>query len=551
VRHLLARVVGAAGFCLTLVGPELHAAQSGQAVVLVYNSLLPESRDVANHYAAVRGVPSDQVIGLSLPEGETMTRAEYRDTLENPLLAFLQQKGLLVYPAPLSDALTNGLKPAQCKVRYAVLCFGVPLRIAEDVSLYKPGDEKLPEAMRRNGAAVDSELCLLPWRDPARGLGGPLANPLFRTANSTQLDPCNGLLMVARLDGPSAAIARQLVDKAMEAETNGLWGRAYFDLRGLTNGTYKRGDDWIALAADVTHRYGFETVVDQQPETFSAAFPMSQIALYAGWYDPNVSGPFTRPKVEFMPGAFAYHLHSFSAHTLRSTTSNWSGPLLAEGLTATLGCIDEPYLEGTPNIGIFFDRWLLAGFTFGEAAYSCQQTLSWQTTVIGDPLYQPFGKDPRALDEALRARHSPLREWSQLRFVNLNLLAGSKRADLARYLTEQDITSRSAVLQEKLADLYQSMGQYDSAINACRRALQLNPSPEQKVRLTLSLAAQLADADKTEELLALYDNFIKETPDYPDALRIYQKLEALAIQLHKRSQAAAYGREIKKLTPQK
>ncbi len=46
---------------------------------------------------------------------------------------------------------------------------------------------------------------------------------------------------------------------------------------------------------------------------------------------PNASGPFTLPKVEFMPGAFAYHLHSFSAFTIRSTTRNWCGPLLAKG----------------------------------------------------------------------------------------------------------------------------------------------------------------------------------------------------------------------------
>jgi uncharacterized protein (TIGR03790 family) len=510
---------------------------------------MQSSKDVAGHYAAVRSVPAQQIIGLNLPEGETMTRAEYRDGLENPLLAILQEKGLLVYATPLSDQQTNVLKPASCEVRYVVLCIGVPLRIAEDASLYKPGDENLPEALRRNGAAVDSELCLLPWRDPNRVLAGPSTNPWFGTANSTQLDPRNGLLMVTRLDGPNPEIARQLVDKAMEAETNGLWGRAYFDLRGLTNGAYKKGDDWIAAAAGVAQNYGFETVVDQQPETFSAAFPMSQIALYAGWYDGTVSGPFARPRVEFMPGAFAYHLHSFSAHTLRSTNSWWSGPLLAAGVTATMGCIDEPYLDGTPSIGVFFDRWLLAGFTFGEAAYACQQTLSWQTTVIGDPLYQPFGRNPRTLDEALRARHNPLLAWSQLRFVNLNLLAGAKRAEMARYLTGQEITSHSAVLQEKLAGLYESMGQYDSAVEACRRALQLDPSPQQKVRLTFSLATLFSSTDNTTELLALYDHFIKETPDYPDALSIYQKLEALASQLNKRSLAAAYAREIKKLTP--
>ena len=58
---------------------------------------------------------------------------------------------------------------------------------------------------------------------------------------------------------------------------------------------------------------------------------MSQIAIYAGWYDGEVGGPFALPKVEFMPGAFAYHLHSFSAGILRSTNQNWCGPLLAKG----------------------------------------------------------------------------------------------------------------------------------------------------------------------------------------------------------------------------
>jgi uncharacterized protein (TIGR03790 family) len=550
VNVVFARTFWGALLFLTLAAPALRGADSGSSVVVVYNSLLPESKAVAGHYAELRGVPPNQVLGLDLPEGETMTRPQYRDGLETPLLDFLQRRALLVFPPGASGA-TNFVKPIDYKVRYAVLCYGVPLRIAEDPSLYKPGNDQLPEAMRRNGAAVDSELCLLPARDPGRALGGPSRNPMYRAAEGFQLNPRNGLLMVARLDGPSASIARQLVDKALEAETNGLWGRAYFDLRGLTNGDYKRGDDWLRAAADLTHRYGFETVVDEKPETFPPAFPMSQIALYAGWYDWNASGPFTRPKVEFMPGAFAYHLHSFSAQTLRSSTRNWCGPLLAAGVTATMGCIDEPYLDGTPDMGTFFDRWLRAGFSFGEAAYACQIALSWQTTVIGDPLYRPFGKDPLILHEALVARHSPMVEWSHLRYVNLNLLRGYKPSDQVLYLQAQDATPHSAVLNEKLADLYQMLGKYDLSTNAIHQALQLDPTPQQKVRLTLSLADQLATAGKSAELLTLYDNFLKETPDYPDDLNIYRRLETLALQLNQKRQAKAYARQVKKLTPPK
>jgi uncharacterized protein (TIGR03790 family) len=533
---------------VTAGGGALPAAEPGDAVVVIYNAQVPESKGVADHYAARRHVPENQIIGLKLPATDTMTRGEYRDQLENPLLHFLDAEKLLVFEPDAGSTNSGARKLKEGKIRYAVLCYGVPLRIAEDGSLKEPGVEKLQEAFHRNGAAVDSELCLLPWPNSHRMLAGFQRNPFYGATNAALLNPANGLLLVARLDGHNAATAHALVDKAMEAESNGLWGRAYFDLRGITNGALKKGDDWIGAAARAADRYGFETVVDDKPETFSAGFPMSQIALYAGWYEGTVSGPFAQPKVEFMPGAFAYHLHSYSAQSLRSTVNNWCGPLLARGATATMGCVDEPFLEGTPNIGIFFSRWL-AGFSFGEAAYASQAMLSWQTTVIGDPLYQPFGKDPRELHEALIARHSPLIEWSHLRIVNLSLVHGVSPDRLVRYLQEEAVTARSAVLTEKLGDLYQMEGQSDPAIKSWQQALKLHPSPLQAVRLTLFLGDTLAASGKEEQALALYDAFLKGTPAYPDALALYQKMEPLAQKLHKHSQAKRYAQEIARLTP--
>jgi tetratricopeptide (TPR) repeat protein len=353
---------------------------------------------------------------------------------------------------------------------------------------------------------------------------------------------------VARLDGPSAAIARALVDKALEAESNGLWGRAYFDLRGLTNGEYKKGDDWIRAAADITHDFGFETVVDDNPQPFPAAFPMSQIALYAGWYAGNVWGPFARPKVEFMPGAFAYHLHSFSAQTLRSTTEHWCGPLLAAGATATMGCIDEPYLDGTPNMDVFFACWLQGALTFGEAAYACQRVLSWQTTVIGDPLYRPFGKSPKERHDALEQRHSKLLAWSDLQMVDKGLVLGATPGEMAQYLLNPGVPQDSAVLAEKLAELDYKQGLFESSIKALRRALQFDPTPQQRVRLTLTLSERLAAAGRQGEALALCEDFLKQSPDYPDALGLYTKMEEMATKLHQTRQAQEYAREIIKLT---
>src|SRR5206468_3050118 len=156
-------------------------------------------------------------------------------------------------------------------------------------------------------------------------LSGPFPNHFSGSTNSAVLNPVNGLLMVTRLDGPNFDIANGLVDKAMEAEESGLWGRAYFDARGLTNSSYLRGDELIKNAYESARRYGFESILDDNPSTFPPGAPLSHIALYFGWYDSMVSGPFTRPKVEFMPGAIAYHLHSFSAHQLRTVDQYWVG----------------------------------------------------------------------------------------------------------------------------------------------------------------------------------------------------------------------------------
>jgi hypothetical protein len=51
-----------------------------------------------------------------------------------------------------------------------------------------------------------------------------------------------------------------------------------------------------------------------------------------------------------------------------------------------MGCVHEPYLSCTPQLPVFAARLIYDRMTFGEAAYAAQPVLSWQTTVVGDPL---------------------------------------------------------------------------------------------------------------------------------------------------------------------
>jgi tetratricopeptide (TPR) repeat protein len=213
-----------------------------------------------------------------------------------------------------------------------------------------------------------------------------------------------------------------------------------------------------------------------------------------------------------------------------------------------MGCVDEPYLGGTPDVGVFIARLLFQGFSFGEAAYAGQSVLSWQTTVVGDPLYQPFKKPPQRLHLELDTKHSKLIEWSHLRVVNLNLVRGSTIAEVVNYLETIPTTKESAVLKEKLAELYNAQGKPSSAVLTYEQALKLDPSPQQRIRLRLTLGEKLLALNREEEAYANYQKFVEESPDYADRLSIYQKLLSLAQKLGKKDDATKYEEQIKLLT---
>jgi len=508
------------------------ARAGGDEVVVVYNSRLPESKAVAEHYAAMRQVPAGQVFGFELTTNEVMTRTEFTDTLQKPLAEKLEAAKIwkfdtIDYPAANGQPAHTQSRVVESKIRYVALCYGVPLKISPSSLIEELAQKITREEFRRNEASVDSELTWLPLSRSPVSLTGPVPNPFYTTTNRLALNCTNGFLLVARLDGPTAEIANHLVDKAMEAESNGFWGRAYFDARGLdkTN-TYYQGDLWMLTAAEICRLQGFDVETDTNADTWRPSFPMSHIAFYAGWYEGTVSGPFLNKQVEFMPGAFAYHLHSFSAEFLRIPNSGWCGPLLARGATCTMGSVYEPYLSFTPNIASFAQS-LCSGWTFGESAWACQVAVSWQNTVIGDPLYQPFKKAPPALHAELERTHNPLVEWSLNRLMNLDLTRGMRAPQLSTFLENAPETTKSAVLTEKLAQLYDMQGKPASAIEKYQQALKLHPSPNQRIRLHLVLAERLPAADRNQDAIENWRQLIVDSPDYPGLPAIREKLKQL------------------------
>ena len=172
---------------------------------------------------------------------------------------------------------------------------------------------------------------------------------------------------------------------------------------------------------------------------------------------------------------------------------------------------------------VFFERLLDREFTLGEAACAAQSSLSWQTTVIGDPLYRPFGRSAQRIHEDLVKRHSPLLEWSHLRIVNLNLAAGSAPAEAITYLERLPELAHSAILNQKLGDLLVLTHQIAPAAAAYRKALALRPSPQERIHLQLGEAMMLTTLDQPGEALVYYEQFFSDNPGYPDPVRFYER----------------------------
>ncbi len=532
------------------VGTAVPAADTGSSVVVVYNSRVPASKAVAEHYAKARSVPAAQVIGFNLTEGEGMSRSEFRYELQEPLFKKFREAGWFKTKLDSSSG-KLAYKVVAASVRHLVLCHGVPVRILPESNLKEPGADQQPPQMQRNEAAVDSELVWLPIYESRPLISGPMANEFYGQTNPAAFHPTNGFLLTARLDGPTPEVAKGLVDKAIAAEATGLWGRAYFDLRGIKEGEYLQGDDWLRAGANIARQLGLPVVTDEREPTFSTNFPMSQIAFYAGWYDAHVSGPFAAKDVDFMPGAFAYHLHSFSAANVRTSSQHWAGPLVARGATATIGFVYEPYLGGTLDVGVFTARFIHYGFSFAEAAWAATPAISWQTTVIGDPLYRPYALNPQQLHERLARDKNPLIEWSHQRVVDLNRAIGSRDTEMVAYLEQTPDTVESAVLSETLGDLYGALGKPNSAVLMYRRALTKATSRPHKARLSMALVDKLLIEKKQTEAWEVLESFGREFPEYQNRLEVFRQMLDVAAELKKDAEVKQLKAKIQALeTPQ-
>ena len=367
------RVVLLAMLCAGAALPGHAQTPLNQRVLVVYNATQAQSAEVANYYAAQRGIPAANLCAISPTSTTALSWAAYDTTVRTPVRNCLQTAGagnilyiVFSYLTPFKLVAPDGGT------------YSLDQYVADIWDQYLPaGQYGLPSEAQPYFAEAQSQ-----------GNGYPAYATLADYASSQ--DALN-VYSVWRLDGATASAAKALVDKALTAEQQGLSGTVCIDRRYTLSTVrdygYGSGDFDLRMAAQFAALAGFSVVEDDNSAEFGTApapLRCDGAALYAGWYSyGNYNDAFT-----WVPGAIGFHLDSASASDPRAG-SNWSANALAHGITVTSGAVTEPYLDGMAHPDIVF-RSLFQGANVGDAFLRAERWLKWMLLNIGDPLYRPF-----------------------------------------------------------------------------------------------------------------------------------------------------------------
>jgi len=426
--------------------PTIAIALEPGEVFLLVNKNVPASKELAEYYCKQRAVPVENIITLDLVTTEDISRKDYNERIVAPVREVLKDRKekakvlLSIHGVPLrvggeepsaedkveikaievqiakQQTLVRNLQAeiaaTELQARAWPLTWSRPSTVQAAIELKTQQTVVLTLSRRRvavsraeSQACVDNELMMLWWNNYR--LARFQNNLLHWQATAAIREGKQPFIMTCRLDGPTPAIAKGLVDQAIAVEKKGLDGTVYVDARGIkfnpkNEDGYGYGgyDESMREMAKLLKDEGkMKVVLDDRTELF-APNSCPDCALYCGWYSHANFIDSNR----FVPGAIAWHLASSEAVSLRRPDVKfWCKNLLEKGAAATIGPVAEPYTVGFPKPAEFFGMLATGKYTLVECYAKTLLLSSWMTVLIGDPLYTPFAKNPRIQEEQVQS----------------------------------------------------------------------------------------------------------------------------------------------------
>ena len=380
---------------------------------------ISDSVDVGEYYASQRRIPPENICHISC------TNSEWAVAQRKPSEEGSSEYGIPQIIEPLKDYLENtivGNAPLKNKIYYIVTTLGIPVRFGSDTCPFF--QIRWPGCANWTGYEIQDMYIRdkhysgyypdhigSAWAgEPREGLPGSGKMDIiyhdaywyndkairFKSKEKLRREAKEEpVYLVTSLDGPTLEIAKGLVDKAIYAEkyVSPLSGNTYIDKYGLYDTSLK--DCWRYFT-DVTSAFeeagvSVTQIEDIYPDASSWPGPYPRhtnrdyqsgdcpnTMYYWGWYQH-----WGKPRFDWKVGGMGVELESFTAFTVRS--KRHAVPMmLHEGVTATLGHVDEPGLNDT--FGRVLRYFALQGLDFAESA-QYGTDIDWRTCRIGDPLY--------------------------------------------------------------------------------------------------------------------------------------------------------------------
>lgn len=94
------------------------------ATIVIFNTDVPESGELAKFYAQQRGIARDHLVGLSVSRTEEISRDEYDTMIRDPLRKIFNERGWWT--------IEKGSEPAHIAnttIRFVAVMKGIPLKI--------------------------------------------------------------------------------------------------------------------------------------------------------------------------------------------------------------------------------------------------------------------------------------------------------------------------------------------------------------------------------------------------------------------------------------
>jgi uncharacterized protein (TIGR03790 family) len=328
-------------FLLGLALTAGHVAAEGlspERLGVIYNLDDQTSARTARYYEERRHIPAANVIGLSVPDRASISRAELREMREIALgkLPSAVQSLLLIWPRP-----------------YAVECMSITTAFAAG---YQPG-----------------------FCEP--GCEVTTASPLYDSAGWLPADT-TGWLPAMLLPTQDEALARRIIDRGIAADGTRPNGTVYL-VHTKDQSRNVRATGFDEAEAQLAGRLNVRELT-----TPISGPPTGAIAYFTG-----VVRVAELSTIGFLPGAVADHLTS-KAGDLEGSTQMSALEWLRQGATASYGSVSEPCNRTGkfPNPRVLLDHYL-HGDTVLEAYWKSVE-MPGQGLFIGEPLARPFGRSP-------------------------------------------------------------------------------------------------------------------------------------------------------------